>query len=94
MIHQITMGVLNEHLTPGAILIDVRDSLEYQMGHLKEAINIPYQSILEKTKNLPKNTKMILYCSTGRRSKLACQLLLSMGYTNLYDLGSVRVNES
>lgn len=94
MIHKITMGNLNEYLDSNTLLIDVRDPAEYQIHHLEGAQNIPYQVILEKTKRIPKDTRMILYCSTGSRSRLACNLLLSMGYTNLYDLGAVRVNES
>ncbi len=94
MISKITLGELEKYLRLGGVLIDVRDTSEYQSGHLLEAHSIPLSSLLEKTRNFPKDQILIVYCSTGSRSRLAAHLLASMGHTKIYDLGAVRVNES
>ena len=89
MIPKITLKDLPFYQEQGAILIDVRDPMEYQMGHLPNAYNIPYDHIIEGTKKYLKDTPMVLYCSSGTRSRMAAHLLNSMGYTHVYDLGKV-----
>ena len=67
------------------IIVDVRTKEEYDEGHLKDAINIPYDEIEE---NIFDKTKTILvYCKSGARSKKAYDSLTKMGYT-AYDLGA------
>lgn len=66
------------------ILIDVRSESEYNIMHLKNAINIPV-SELEKKIFIYEQTKPIMvYCSTGTRSKNAIINLNSLGYNNIY----------
>lgn len=77
------------YIQKGAILIDVRDKFEYEKSHMKNAINIPYSNILSDIKKYPKDKVIILYCSTGKRSKISYNLLKSFGYNNVYDLGKV-----
>ena len=67
------------------IIVDVRTKEEYDEGHLKDALNIPYDEIEE---NIFDKTKTILvYCKSGARSKKAYDSLTRMGYT-AYDLGA------
>lgn len=91
MIQKLSLSDLPEYRKRGAILIDVRSIDEYNKGHLNGSINIPHERILEGVRRYPKNTILILYCSTGSRSKIASNLLLSMGYLNVYDLGKVSI---
>lgn len=72
------------------IWVDVRTPAEFESGHLSEAINIEYQNIgLEITSIAPnKTTPINLYCRSGRRSEIARQTLLKMGYTNVINQGS------
>ncbi len=68
------------------IIIDVREPLEYKMGHVKGAINIPPSKLTagaEKLQNVPKDTELILYCLSGSRSNVAMNILKDLGYTNL-----------
>lgn len=71
-----------------AILIDVRSNQEYQEGHLNGAINIPVydieKMIIKIVKN--KNDTIILYCSSGQRSKSAKEILEKLGYNNVFTL--------
>lgn len=46
---------------------------------------IPYTEIGEKL-DLPKNSKIVLYCRSGPMSKGAAESLIKNGYTNIYDL--------
>ncbi len=89
MVQKITIGELQTYQKMGGILIDVRDPSEYSQGHLPNSYNIPYQILLQKIRNYPKDTILILYCSTGKRSRIASQLLVSIGYQRVFDLGKV-----
>lgn len=68
------------------VILDVRTKEEYESGHIKEAINIPYDTINENT-NLDKNKNIFVYCRSGSRSKMAYDTLKKLGYT-VYDLGA------
>lgn len=70
------------------LIIDVREPYEFKTGHVKNAVNIPLQNIIKGGGNLadiPKDTKIIVYCRTGNRSEAAKDILESKGYTNVRD---------
>jgi len=71
-----------------AVIIDVRTQEEYEQGHVQGAVNIPVNEILEKINNVEKdkNKVIIVYCKTGKRSRIAKKLLEEEGYTNMYIL--------
>lgn len=46
-----------------AVLVDVRGEASYEAGHIKGALNIPYSDIRERAKELPRDKKIITYCS-------------------------------
>lgn len=63
---------------------------EYKAGHIPGAVLLTMETITAKTaaKVLPdKNQMVLIYCRSGRRSKIAAQNLLDLGYTNLIDFG-------
>lgn len=70
-----------------AVLIDVRTKEEYKEKHIGGAINIPHTEISKI--EYDKDTKIIVYCRSGNRSNMAAEELLSLGYKNIYDLGSM-----
>ncbi len=68
------------------IIIDVREPEEFALGHVEGAINVPPAKLLgdiEELKDIPKKTRIILYCRTGNRSNVAMQILQTKGYINL-----------
>lgn len=74
-----------------AVLLDVRTMEEYREKHIEGSTLIPLD-ILEKevVKIIPdKNQKVIVYCRSGNRSKTAANILLRMGYRQVYDLGGI-----
>lgn len=73
------------------IILDTREQDEFDEGHIEGAILIPYTEI-EKTaeEKLPDKDKLILvYCRSGRRSKIASESLASLGYTNVKEFGGI-----
>lgn len=89
---KISMERMEELVKEGALLIDVRNTAEYEAFHLNHAINISYQDMwMETEKLLPDITrKVVLYCATGKRSLLAKLLLDRKGYKNVYFLGGIK----
>jgi phage shock protein E len=72
----------------GAKLVDVRGADEYGVKHIEGAENAPVETI-DDTDLGPKETPIILYCSSGARSARAATTLRSKGYKNVYELGAM-----
>ena len=75
----------------GYIIIDARTQEEFDEGHIENAILIPEYEISERAeKELPDENQLILvYCRSGRRSKIAAQALVELGYTNVKEFGGI-----
>lgn len=70
------------------IIVDVRSEEEYEVSHVKDAINIEY-TLIDDSIELDKEKDILVYCASGRRSDIAATKLSSMGY-KVYDLGSLK----
>ncbi len=75
----------------GYIILDTRTQEEYDQGHILGAILIPYDEILEKAEGIltDKNQLILVYCRSGRRSKIAAEDLVKLGYTNIREFGGI-----
>ena len=75
----------------GYIIIDARTQEEYDEGHIPGAILIPEYEIADRATNeLPDKDQLILvYCRSGRRSKIAAEELVKLGYTNVKEFGGI-----
>jgi len=75
----------------GYIILDTRTQEEYDEGHIPGAILIPYDEVLEKAEGVltDKNQLILVYCRSGRRSKLAAEDLVKLGYTNIKEFGGI-----
>lgn len=73
------------------VIIDARTQSEYDEGHIEGAILIPEYEISERAEaEFPDKDQLILvYCRTGRRSKIAAQALADLGYTNVKEFGGI-----
>lgn len=73
------------------VILDVRTQEEFDTGHIKNAVLLPDTDIKQRASTvLPDKKKQILvYCRSGRRSAIASQELISMGYTNVVDFGGI-----
>lgn len=75
-------------------ILDVREEYEYNSGHIENAYNIPVSEINKIKKNeIPLDAVVIVYCQSGNRSKKAAEMLLDLGYKNIYDMGGVNLWE-
>ena len=75
----------------GYIIIDARTQSEYDEGHIPGAILIPEYEIADRAeKELhDKNQLILVYCRSGRRSKIAAEELVKLGYTNVKEFGGI-----
>ena len=75
----------------GYIIIDARTQEEYDQGHIPGAIMIPEYEIANRAeKEIPDKDQLILvYCRSGRRSKIAAEELVKLGYTNVKEFGGI-----
>ena len=75
----------------GYIIIDARTQSEYDEGHIPGAILIPEYEIAQRAESeLPdKNQLILVYCRSGRRSKIAAEELVKLGYTNVKEFGGI-----
>ena len=75
----------------GYIILDTRTQAEYDEGHIPGAIVISHDEIEEKAEQLlpDKEQLLLVYCRSGRRSKLAAEALVKLGYTNIKEFGGI-----
>ena len=75
----------------GYIIIDARTEREYAEGHIQGALLIPEYEISERAEEeIPdKDTLVLVYCRSGRRSKIAAEELVKLGYTNVKEFGGI-----
>lgn len=73
------------------ILLDVRTDKEFKEKRIDRAILIPdYEIESRAADELPnKDSLILIYCRSGRRSEIAAKKLVKMGYTNVYDFGGI-----
>ena len=75
----------------GHVILDTRTEEEYETGHIPGAIVISHEQIKEKAEQVltDKDQLILVYCRSGRRSKLAAQDLVDLGYTNVKEFGGI-----
>ncbi len=76
--------------TPGAQLVDIRTPREYQMGHIKGALNVnfydpAFKENLEKL-NLDKDKPVFIYCRSGNRSRRSLEIFKNAGFKTIVHL--------
>ncbi len=79
----------------GYVIIDARTQEEFDEGHIEGAIMIPEYEIADRAEKelTDKNQLILVYCRSGRRSKIAAQALADLGYTNVKEFGGINTWE-
>mgnify|MGYP001213365970 CR=1 FL=1 len=67
-------------------LVDVREDIEYMLGHVPEAINVPLSDFTSRISLLPKDETYYMICRTGNRSDFACKYMTFLGFKNVYNV--------
>ena len=75
----------------GYIILNVRTQEEYDQGHVPGAILIPNTEIKVRAVGelTDKDQLILVYCRSGRRSKLAAEILVELGYPNIKEFGGI-----
>lgn len=87
--HQSREQVGWQRIESGALIIDVRTAQEYAQGHIKGAVNVPFDVAVAQFKALEirKDRNIVLYCRSGNRSGKAFNSLKAAGYSKLHNGG-------
>ena len=70
-------------LGPHALLVDVREPVEYGWGHVPGAVNIPQADLADRIEELPRDHPLLMICQSGFRSLRAAQFLRQMGFDHV-----------
>ena len=88
---------LDELRKKKVLVIDARTPLEFSLGRIPEAVNIPYAGIRKNLDKLPqdKEAPIVVYCNVGHTAYLMIKLLVNHGYKNVSNLlGGYKVYKS
>lgn len=88
MFEMIGCAKARELVSKGGQLVDVRSPEEFRQTGLPGAVNLPLHTLPLKVGELDTNRPVIVYCLSGGRSGQAQALLRTMGFTNVFNLGS------
>jgi len=78
----------HENKYPNLVILDVRDTIEYNLGHLYDSILIPLNDLEARIGELEdyKTSEIIIYCKSGYRSQQASEILVEYGFTKAYNM--------
>jgi len=84
----ISSSQLKQMISSGESLfiIDVRNSDEYRAGHISGAVNITGIELGSVLSSIPRDRKIIVYCSTSQAAITNSQFLANKGFSNVYAL--------
>lgn len=73
------------------VIVDVREEEEMAEGYIEGAVLIPLDTVESDIENKiqDKDKTILVYCRSGRRSAIACDIMDSLGYKNVYDFGGI-----
>ncbi len=85
---QLSRNDAEQRISHGAILLDVRESFEYDAGHLPGAIHLPLGQLNEASANhlLDKSHSILVYCQKGMRSLEAVNHLRQYGFAQAFSM--------
>jgi rhodanese-related sulfurtransferase len=77
--------------TADTVVIDVRTPEEFATGHLTGSVNIDWEGaeFMQAIDSLDKSAHYVVYCRSGNRAGKALDMMTSMGFMNVQNLGSV-----
>lgn len=72
----------------GPPVFDVRKESEYNLGHVKSAVNTPLDFLNEHLAGIPKDREVYIHCASGYRSMIAASILKARGWENVVDVSA------
>jgi molybdopterin/thiamine biosynthesis adenylyltransferase/rhodanese-related sulfurtransferase len=79
-VHEVDPSEVSEHLGNGVVLVDVRESEEWDRGHIPGAVHVPRGYLESRIDGAvpDRDARVILYCASGQRSALAAHTLTEL----------------
>ncbi len=75
-------------------LLDVRTPEEFQLGTIRDAVNIPLDDLRGRISEIPAGQKIVVFCGVGLRAYVAARILMQNGFAQVYNLsGGIRTYE-
>ncbi|MBW3583851.1 MAG: rhodanese-like domain-containing protein [Euryarchaeota archaeon] len=74
------------HDADKAVIVDVRETHEWQAGHVPGTLHIPLQTLPQHLDKIPKEATVIMLCHSGARSHHAANWLRANGYDDVLNL--------
>jgi|GEM_PF-91032 len=78
-----TVEKVAEAIDAGALPIDVRETSEFDQGHIPGAPNIPFRTLAQSLDAIPTDQPVIVYCASGHRAAISNAALHIMGLDNV-----------
>lgn len=85
-ISEISVNQLADFISKGSRVVDVRESNEYQAGHIPGAILVPLATVPENTAVFKSDQNVFIVCRSGARSMQACEFLHENEVTNVVNV--------
>lgn len=83
---QINVDKVRGLVENNAYIVDVRERMEFENGHIKGAINIPLSELRNRVNEIPRDIPVYLHCRTGQRSYNAVLALQNLGFNNVVNI--------
>ena len=83
---QLEPAEAHARIAGGALLLDVRNPDEWERARIGGATLVPLAELSERIDELPRDREIVVYCRSGPRSTLACQILAASGRSRVANL--------
>lgn len=80
MAREVTIDELESAISNGAHVVDVRETWEFESGHVPMAHHIPLNSVPDSLSEIPKDQQVFVICQSGGRSMTAANYLEAQGF--------------
>lgn len=80
---------VEQQLSEGGQLIDVRSPVEFNQGALDGAVNMPVDRFNCLVDDIDNTKPVLLYCRTGARSEMVKRYLEQLGFDRVYNIGGL-----
>jgi len=87
MIQKYNCSFVQDILSEGGQLIDVRSPVEFSQGSLDGAINMPIENFQYLKDDIDTDKPVLLYCRTGARSEMVKKYLDQLGFDHVHNIG-------
>lgn len=81
------VSVADFSISEKVVVVDAREKNEYDISHLPRALWVGFKDFdIQRLSTVPKNQKIVVYCSIGYRSEKIAKKLIESGYTDVVNL--------